>query len=264
MMREVSVRQPAPWLAFAGVLLLSFLVTVFTAHAVTINPGDILIADESPAGGSGAIIRVDPVTGAQISISSATFPSGAGFLGNPQDIVIDANGDLLVADFSGPSGFLNGIGGGVIRIDPTTGAQTVVSSGGLFGSPRAIAIDASGDILVPINPILDAQFGRPSGVIRVNPQTGAQTAVSSGGLIVDPIGIAIESNGDILVTDSSGIIEIDPITGAQTLAFFGGFIQNPRRIAIDANDDILVTNADPANPNSVIRIDPQTGNQKGE
>src|SRR3989454_12424420 len=49
----------------------------------------------------------------------------------------------------------------------------------------------------------EAAFGGLGGVIRVNPATGAQTVVSSGVNFVEPTGIAIAANGDILVADPS-------------------------------------------------------------
>jgi hypothetical protein len=52
-------------------------------------------------------------------------------------------GDLLVVDHGAFGG-----GGGIIRVDPATGTQTVLASGGFFGDPLGIAIAADGDLLV--------------------------------------------------------------------------------------------------------------------
>ena len=54
----------------------------------------------------------------------------------------------------------------------------------------------TGIVAVPTLPagtivVTDRAFGGGGGVIRVNPTTGAQTAVSSGGNFVDPFGIAV-------------------------------------------------------------------------
>ncbi len=104
------------------------------AAAVSLNPGDILVADSSDFGGSAGVIRVDPETGAQTVVSSG------GVFVNPAGIAIAANGDLLAADentFGGPCP----VGcGGIVRVDPTTGAQTVVSSGGDFANAFGLAI----------------------------------------------------------------------------------------------------------------------------
>jgi DNA-binding beta-propeller fold protein YncE len=101
-------------------------------------------------------------------------------------------GDIYVADPSAASG-----SGAVIRIHPINGAQTLVSSGGLFSDPVGIAISQAGEIYV----VDSTAFGGNGGVIRVNPTTGAQTPVSSGGRFEDPTGIAIAANGDLLVSD---------------------------------------------------------------
>src|SRR3712207_9536246 len=63
-------------------------------------------------------------------------------------------------------------------------------------------------------------FGGTGGVIRVNPSTGARTAVSANGgpgggpNFDEPLDIAVEESGDILVADANGpgrgaIIRVD-------------------------------------------------------
>src|SRR2546426_10927192 len=86
-------------------------------------------------------------------------------------------GTILVADEAAFGGL-----GGVIRVNPATGAQTVVSSGVNFVEPTGIAIAANGDILVA-DP---SAFGGGGGVIRVDPTTGAQTVGSFGGGFLCP------------------------------------------------------------------------------
>lgn len=61
------------WLTTGRALLALFLITLVMAAeagAVTLSPGDILVADINAFGGPGGIIRVDPVTGAQTTVSS--------------------------------------------------------------------------------------------------------------------------------------------------------------------------------------------------
>src|SRR5256885_1756673 len=82
-------------------------------------------------------------------------------------------GDIYVTD---PNAF--GGAGGVIKINPATGAQTAVSQGGLFVDPVYLAISAADDLFV-----VDSASQGSGAVIRVNPTTGAQTLVSSGGLL---------------------------------------------------------------------------------
>ena len=98
-----------------------------------------------------------------------------------QAVTLNA-GDILLVD---EEAF--GEAGGVIRVEPTTGIQTPVSSGGLFVDPQGIAIDASGNIFV----VDDEAFEETGGVIRVDPITGVQTPISSHQFFEDPVGIAV-------------------------------------------------------------------------
>jgi hypothetical protein len=135
---------------------------------------------------------------------------------------------------------------GIVRVDPVTGAQTVVVSfaadagmGGVL--PIDLAIDANGDLLVTVR-----QLGW-GGVLRVDPLTGAVTVVPSDLFLFRPRGIAIDANGDLIVVDGSlahAILRMDPVTGAQSGILEGGF----GGITIDANGDLLVTAPGPPIP----------------
>src|SRR5262249_33640775 len=58
---------------------------------------------------------------------------------------------------------------GVVRVDPVTGAQAIVTRGGFFlgAGIYGIAVDSRGDILASNGP----------GIIRVDPVTGSQAVV---------------------------------------------------------------------------------------
>ena len=82
-------------------------------------------------------------------------------------------------------------------------------------------------------------------IIHVDAQTGHQTVLSQGGFLVGPVGIALDSGGQIIVGDpytinpdsadlfDGGIIAINKITGEQKLLARGqdGFV-NPRCVAL--------------------------------
>lgn len=74
----------------------------------------------------------------------------------------------------------------IVRVDPVSGVQTVVSSGGSLVNPNGVATDAAGDIIVAD----ESAFGS-GGIIRVDPSTGVQTTISSGGLFQGPAGVAV-------------------------------------------------------------------------
>ena len=175
-------------------------------------------------------------------------------------------GDILVVDPNVIGDLCTGACGVIIKIDPVSGAQTVISSG---AGPRRIAIAQNGDILVTDS----AAFGGSGGVSRVNPDTGAWTIVSSGGFFVDPSGIALEADGHILVADpgANAIIRVDPVTGVQTIVSSGGDFLFPTGVATDADGDIIVSdeNAFGSPPfdiqakagGAIFRVNPVTGAQ---
>ncbi len=162
--------------------------------------------------------------------------------------------------------FADSVNAVVIRVDPVTGAQSIVSSGNNLVNPQGIAVDASGQIFVAdpnLGSILPA-FTGPGGVLRIDPVTGAQTVVSTGGSFNGPTGIAIEADGSLVTTqvnsvsNSTVVIRVDPLTGTQTPVFqpAGGF--NGFDIAVGADGSLVVANwSTPA----VFRINPVTGVQ---
>lgn len=167
-------------------------------------------------------------------------------------------GDLIVVDID-----IFGGHGKIVKVDPTTGAQNLIASGGMFTNPRGVAIDSSGDLIVTEA----GRFGGLRGVIRVNPITGSQTLISSGGNLLFPIGIAIAPNGDLLIADTQGgggggaIIRLNPLTGAQAIVSVGGSISDPHGIAIAANGDLFLGDLGAYGPGSIIRVNPTTGAQ---
>jgi streptogramin lyase len=57
--------------------------------------------------------------------------------------------------------------------------------------------------------------------------------VSQGGQLADPFGIAVESNGAILVVDAgNGVIRIDRLTGRQTRLSSSGMFARPLAITV--------------------------------
>ncbi len=154
--------------------------------------------------------------------------------------IIDV-GDLIVSDFT--SGVL-------FKIDPVSGVQTVIASGGGLVNPHGIAIESAGTILV-------AERSSQS-LLRLDLVTGIQTTVSSGGNFVNIIDVELEANGDILVSDAgaNAIFRVDPVTGVQSTVSSGSFVNNLLRgMAVESNGNILALN------NNVLRIDPVGGGQ---
>ena len=100
-------------------------------QAITVHGNDIYVTDVASADGNfgtGRILRVDGQTGAQTVVSTG------GYLVGPVGIAMDANGQLIVADPytinpQSPDLADGGYDGAILRIDPATGAQTLLARG---------------------------------------------------------------------------------------------------------------------------------------
>jgi DNA-binding beta-propeller fold protein YncE len=168
-------------------------------------------------------------------------------------------GDLLLVDKdTDPAG-------AVIHINPGTGAQTVLSSGGYFDDPLGIALAPDGTIFVTDAGHGDWRFRRPEDekIIQVDPGTGTQTLVSTGGWLLSPFGIAVEPSGNLIVADRQGrLVRINRHTGQQTLLAAGGYFSDPKQVKITPQGDILVADTHAlGGTGAIIQVDPHTGAQ---
>src|SRR5664279_3359578 len=185
--------------------------------------GDLLVAEQAMVGVTPpGVIRVDKATGVRTLISNNTAPAGGPDFSTPSGIAVEANGSILIADLSAfPQG-----NGGVIRVDPVTGARTTLSRNGSpaggpsFVWPWGMTIAPDGDILISDS----SAFSGDGGIIRVDPATGVRSTLSSntspvGGPSFDhPGDLIVDQCGHILVTDSGAeaIYQVDLTTGART------------------------------------------------
>src|SRR5207248_2591712 len=95
-------------------------------------------------------------------------------------------GDIVVSELSGE----------IVDIDPPSGTQTVVSTGGFLQTPLGIAVDQNGNIFV-------AAAGSRR-IVEVDPNTGGQRIVASGGFLGQPTSVGLASDGSTFVADQEG------------------------------------------------------------
>ncbi len=213
------------------------------AAGALLEPGDIVYADSGNAIEGGFIIKIDSATGEKTVVSSG------GYLQMPFDLVITAEGKIIVSD-----------SGRLIGVEPENGDQTIIAdnSEGPLGWPFGITLTAEGDVLA----------ANAQDVVRVDLTSGQIDVVSAGGSFVCPLAVAVATGrGQAYVLNMAfppEIIRVNLHTGAQKVISRGGFLNRPQAIAV-AGDDIYVT--DVATPDGnfgigrVIHVDGHTGRQ---
>jgi sugar lactone lactonase YvrE len=220
---------------------------------VVAGDGSLLVADMGAFATStdrtadGRIVRVDPVTGQQTTVSAGNL------LVDPAGLTIAPNGLIYVVENVGTLGTPS-----VISVNAATGAQTLVSQGGELCYPFGIAAEPDGSLLVtnygdfsagspPINCQWD--FGA---LIRIDVQTHAQSVVSRnaaewGNLFRNPLGVTVEPGGRILVVNQNGgtaLVAVDPDTGvqdAETSNTTTDRLEVPQRAAVTPDGDVVLS-----------------------
>jgi hypothetical protein len=248
-------------------VLVAVVLSVGTARALAADPYVVYTANKQVDGA--VILRGEPATGSTVEISRNG--SQGTLFHQPYDLAVEASGSLVVADMGVP----NQKDGAVIRVDPVTGRQSLVSSGRNFYDPSGIAIGPGGFLYV-----LDNLAGTNSGaVIRVDPNTGAQQLIASDfnplGLFDLPFGIAVDADGTIVVVNRAlgGALPIDCIVptgsvirvypdGHQALVSELGGLSRPLGVAIDTDRSIVVAN-ECGSPGGIglLSVNPLTGFQ---
>jgi hypothetical protein len=244
--------------ALAALILLCVVHGTVFADAPPLLPGNLLVLNLHSG-----IVQVNPQTGAQ------SLWTGPGLLQQPQDMAFDGLGNVVVADFG--SGYV----GAVIRINTATGQQTQVCAGNPITQTKSVAVETNGTYLVANNG--HPQFPTSPHIVRVDPNTGAETSVLY--LPANPISdvqrIILDHDGSILLSNraypsiTGGIYRVNAITGDVSTVSTGGFFNSvgaPRALAISpTNPRHLLTTVIGPNSNlnlsCLLDVDMDTGVQ---
>lgn len=161
---------------------------------------------------------------------------------NPGDIVRSDAGDGIQGPF-------------IIKVNPQTGAETILSQGGYLaaaGRPMGVVYSPASQIIV----------ANQASLLRLDPLTGAQT------LIRDTTGapggfwsLAMESDGNVLVAAESAILRVNPATGDLQTVSSGAQLNATLSLALGSR--IYATSvryeAGLGWVGSILRVDPNTG-----
>ena len=185
-------------------------------HIEIESDGNFVLADRD------RIIRVNSTTGDRSVVSGC---NAAEFLCEDDDdvigsgprltlidaIAVDSDGSLIVADDFGDST-------AILRVDPSTGNRTLLSSElrgsgpPLFGLVVSMILEGDGSLVILLN----------DSVIRVDLATGNRTRVIAPSFGNGPddlslSSIAVETDGGLVVGAFGAILRVDPVTGDRTL-----------------------------------------------
>lgn len=264
-----------------------FFVAVAASGALLVTDDDAGtdIPLDGQVGGNGALFSVNPTNGNRTLFSDfGNVMQGATGV-HPVGIAIVPliqPGDALVIDFlAGTNG-----AGALFSVHPTSGDRVMVSDFGNLmqgpggSDPIGVALGTGGDILVIDE---DGAICGNGALFRVHPINGVRTLVSNfcsgaqGPTGENPHGVALEADGNILVTDrtagtgiSGALFRVHPLTGVRTvLSDFGDMAQGaigrtPAGIIPDATGEILVIDIDFTGPGGIpagglFRINPANG-----
>jgi sugar lactone lactonase YvrE len=195
--------------------------------AISIRPtaasfGDLVISEDSLP----AIVLLNVANG------DVGILSSGGLLGQPAFLTTEPGGTILVADQSQ----------GVLRIDPATGAQSIVVSNSLVPGAVGVAREADGHIIV-------SALG--TGLVSRFTSGGVFVTNFPAGMLAFPAGVAIAPDGQIFVTDPgaafgsppNAIMQLDPVTLGQTVLATNGLLTSPVGIAWEPSGSLIVAEA---------------------
>jgi sugar lactone lactonase YvrE len=110
-----------------------------------------------------------------------------------------------------------------LRIDGQSGTVRPLSSETLVQTGRRMKVSPDGRSLLGADGSIFAADRNVHGIIRVDPQSGAQTLVTVDGNLRAPSDVVVAPDGSLLVSDAVAdvIVRVDPVTGQQTVVHSG-------------------------------------------
>lgn len=158
-----------------------------------------------------SLVEVDLATGIVTPISDG------GFFVSPRELIVEESGDLLVLQRRS--------GAVLVRVDPTTGEQSVVSADGgpCLGGENDLVIEPPGTLAL----------AETACIWRYDRQTGTETTISQGGAVGAASGIDVEASGNLVVANfTAGVLRIDPASGAASTVTAGGLISDAEDVFV--------------------------------
>jgi sugar lactone lactonase YvrE len=177
-------------------------------------------------GDSGQILEVPYQSGALNSAGQVAIQTG---LGNNLNLAVDGAGNVYVADQDNAQ---------VVKVStPTTKSmlfsETLVTAGGGFKAPSAVAVDPSGDVFIADGENLD----------EVTFWGGQSTITTK---LAGPVtGLALDASGSVYVAQSGGLIRIPSESGVLTfndrIGIAASAAVTPAGVTLDRTGNLYVS-----------------------
>ncbi|MBV9760595.1 MAG: choice-of-anchor D domain-containing protein [Acidobacteriaceae bacterium] len=248
--------------------------------------GNLYIADQ----GNGRIREVNAVTGIIATVAgggngqggSDSYGDGlaatSAILSGPNDVAVDAVGDIFIADsFHGlvrevnaSTGIINVVAGGGAGGGADGVGDGGAATGATLDNPESVAVDAAGNVYIADTGDSLVRQVNTSGVINAIAGTGSpgytgDLGPATSAELNQPTGVRVDAAGDLyivdsavnvvrLVTASSGIIQT--VAGSGSSGYSGdngsasaAALANPQNLALDPAGNLYIADA----TNNVVR-----------
>ena len=155
-------------------------------------------------------------------------------LNSPSDLIVDAAGDLFIADAGN---------NGIWEIAAGTSTLRSVASG--LDDPTALAMDGAGNLFIVES--------TPGSVVEVPAGGGAQKTIASG--LISPQRITVDGAGNLFVADNFNggrVLEI-PADGGLSSVLIDAGLSSPSGLAVDGSGNLFIADT---NNGRILKISP--------
>ncbi|MBK8478736.1 MAG: hypothetical protein IPL39_21375 [Opitutaceae bacterium] len=206
-----------PWTATAGATWLHPASAGGTGDALFTYSCDANLAAAPRTGGIviGGTVFTIMQAGAGYEVVEQYFPLVTDGLGSPKGVAVDADGNVVLADYQN---------GQLKKWWARTGGVSTLVASGLNG-PDGVAFDSEGNVLIADS--------RNNAIMRWRAADGLlETVVGSG--LARPDGVAVARNGDVLIADSEhNAIKRWSAADGQVSAVVETVLDTPGGVAVD-------------------------------